>query len=85
MNFPVGVEHKDGRMVGLVGVAFVNDVQIVVGIDRHVVSGLPGVLIRKLRKQMFTVKLEVSIANHLLGGGSFRSEDRRPHGGGESG
>ena len=46
-EFAIGIEDENGRVIGLVATAFVNDVKVARLVHGGVVSGLPSVLVGK--------------------------------------
>ncbi len=70
-----GIEHEYRRMIGQRSFALVDHIQVVVGIDGDVVSGLPRILVGQFREQVLAAKLEFTIANHILSRRSFTGDD----------
>ncbi len=62
-EFPFGIEDEDGGVVFDVGFPFVHDVEILLGIDGDIVSGLPGELIRKLGEAVIDFVLVFSFSD----------------------
>ena len=78
-----GIEDEDGRMIFPGRVAFVHDVEVLLGIDRDVMGNLPGKLVREDGPVVNHFVLMISFAENdgpagLTGGGDVRKGEGGP-------
>jgi hypothetical protein len=82
-EFSGRVKYEDGRVIFLIPSAFMNHIQISCAIQSDIVSGLPGVLVRKLAKGMVDAIFVITVSDQDFGVSAAGRGDCR--GGGDGG
>ena len=65
------VKCKDRWVIGDRGVALVDDVKMIVRINRHSMGDLPMILAGQFWKRMFAAKFKLTLANDTLRSSAF--------------
>lgn len=79
-KFPEGIKDEDTRVLLLGGIALVHDVEVLLLIERDIMSGLPRVLSRKHRPVVNDFILMLAFAEDDWAAGALCDEEVRCNG-----